>query len=360
MDIDHQTSPTSRMIWLDLWKGLLVFVMIMAHCIQFFGDEHALIQGAISKFANITTFSAFFFVFGVTSAVSSLRKTAKQSVPKLAKNFWRYLFAYYVSAFAYGIFVEDHLFLPSTIHKILGLRVLMGYSEFLLAFAVMELLMLLLFPLWQRMKQRDYILFGIFSLISCLYPYRQNKEPIIGLFTGSEQFYSFPILPYILYFVLGLWYYNYVRTFSLKKKWLIAIASVLASIPAFYHILKYQEIPERFPPGLVFILGAAFSIPLYISLCKRLEKWGRTSNILRQVIMPLQIMGENSLLFLILSNLVMFALKGTAFYRQSIGFTVTAFVIILYLCFFTVRISSKRVVTKSNTETGTSFQRLKQ
>lgn len=358
MDIDNQASYTSRMIWLDLWKGILVFVMILAHCIQFFGDEHTLFQGAISQFSNITTFSAFFFVFGVTNAATSLRKPAKQSIPKLAKTFWRYLFAYYVSAFAYAIFVEDSLYLPRTFHKLLELRVLMGYSEFLLAFAVMELLILLLFPLWRLMKQREYLLIAILSLLSCLFPYRQNKEPLLGLFTGSEQFYSFPVLPYLIYYVLGLWYYNYVQNYKMRQKWLLAIFGALVSMPAFYHIIKYQEIPERFPPGLVFILGAAFSLPLYLCLCKRLEQWGGTSRILRYVTTPLQIMGENSLLFLILSNLVMFALKGTAFYRQSLAYAVTAFLLILYMCFFIIRITARRRTTKVNTDTSRIGNRL--
>jgi hypothetical protein len=55
MNVENNSSQISHLIWLDLWKGLLVFVMILAHCIQFFGDEGKLIQGAILQFANITT-----------------------------------------------------------------------------------------------------------------------------------------------------------------------------------------------------------------------------------------------------------------------------------------------------------------
>ncbi len=345
MNTDIQSTQASRMIWLDLWKGMLVFIMLLAHCIQFFGDEHTLIQGVISQFANITTFSAFLFIFGVTNAITRQKKPVKQSVIKTARSFWRYLFAYYISAFAYGIFVKESFFMPRTLYKILGLRELMGYSEFLLAFAVMQLLILLLLPFWHRMQQKHYMLIAILSLLSSIFQYRQNQEPILGLFTGSEQFYSFPVLPYLIYFILGLWYYNYVQNFTLKQKRLIAMVGVLISIPAFYHILKYQEIPERFPPGLVFILGAAFSLPMYISLCKWLEKSGSHSRILHYVMIPLQIMGENSLLFLLISNLVMFALKGTAFYRQSVGFVVTIFLLILYLCFYIVKNTARRRIT---------------
>lgn len=346
MNMEKNEYQTSRLLWLDLLKGLLVFIMVLAHCIQFFGDENKLIQGTVSKLANLTTFSGFFFVFGTTNAAAYFKKPAKQACYKAALSFWRYLFAYYVSAFAFSIFVEGSFFMPKTIRNIISLRVLMGYSEFLLAFAAMELLIIILFPLWRRMKQRHYILLAIVSVLCTLFPYRQNMEPVIGLFTGSEKFYSFPVLPYLMYFIAGMWYFNYIQDFA-GRKWMVATGTALLSLPCYVYIAKYRDLPERFPPGLLFMFGAAFIIILYICFCKKLEQLCGYSGTLRRALLPLQSMGENSLLFLLLSNLVMFALKGTAFYRQSIGFVITIFIIILYLCFFLIKITNKKTFIKN-------------
>ncbi len=346
MDREKKEYQASRQVWLDFFKGILVFIMVLAHCIQFFGDESKPIQGAVSKLANLTTFSGFFFAFGAANAVAYLRKPAKQACYKIAMSFWRYLFAYYVSAFAFSIYVGGSFLLPRTIHNIINLRVLMGYSEFLLAFAAMQLVVLVLFPLWRRMKQRHYALLAIISILGTLFPYRQNEEPVIGLFLGSEKFYSFPVLPYLLYFIAGMWYFNYVRDFSAGKKRMIAAGTVFLSIPCGLYIVNHQDLPERFPPGLLFLFGAAFVILLYTCLCRKLEQLCGHSGILRRVLLPLQIMGENSLLFLLLSNMVIFALKGKAFYKQSMGFVIGIFIIILYLCFFIVKITNKKTDKK--------------
>ncbi len=349
MNMEKNENHTTRLVWLDLFKGLLVFVMILAHCIQFFGDENKLIQGFVSKLANLTTFSGFFFAFGVTNAIAYLKKPAKQAYYKSAMSFWRYLFAYYVSAFAFHIFMEDSFFLPRTIWDIVSLRKLMSYSEFLLAFAAMQLLIIILLPLWRRMKQRHYMLLAIGSLLCDLFPYRQNTEPIIGLFIGSEKFYSFPVLPYLMYFAAGMWYFNYVQDF-VRKKWLVAVGTVLISIPCLIYLVKFKDLPERFPPGLLFLSGAAFVIMIYICLCKKLERLYGYSVIFHRLLLPLQTMGENSLLFLLLSNLVLFALKGKAFYKQSVGFVIAIFIIILYLCFFIVKITNKKISLKAKTD----------
>jgi hypothetical protein len=335
---DHQSS---RVIWLDYFKGILVFVMILAHCIQFFGDETRVIQGGISQFANLTTFSGFLFVFGATNAITYLRKPAKKSYPKMAKSFWRNLFAYYVSAFAYCIFVEGSLFLPQKIWKIIGLRVLMGYSEFLLAFAVMQLVVILLFGLFRRMKQVHFLAFAVLSIACTFFPYELIKEPVLALFIGSDNFISFPIFPYFIYFAAGVWYINDAQQFVRKKKWMVAIGSVMVSIPCIVYTIVNQTLPKRFSPDIIFVLGAGFAVMLYTFLCKKLEKLSLHSAIWYRMLFPLQSIGQNSLLFLLLSNVVLFALKGTAFYRQSIVFVIVIFIIILYFCFFIVKITKR-------------------
>ncbi len=347
MDGEKKEYQTARMVWLDFFKGLLVFVMVLAHCIQFFGDEKKLIQGAVSELANLTTFSGFFFIFGTTGTVAYLKQPVKQACYKIAISFWRYIFAYYVSAFAFSIFVEGSFFLPRTVWNIISFRELKGYSEFLLAFAAMQLIVLVLLPLWNRMKQRHYALLALISILAVLFPFKQNEEPVIGLFVGSEKFYSFPVLPYLIYFIAGMWYFKYAQDYSKRVKWMIAAGMVLLSTPCAIYLFHHQELPQRFPPGLLFIFGAAFVILLYTCLCRKLEQLCVRSGILQRILLPLQIMGENSLLFLLLSNLVIFALKGKAFYKQSVGFVIVIFIIILYLCFFIVKITNKKTKQKA-------------
>ncbi|QHQ63225.1 hypothetical protein Ana3638_22630 [Anaerocolumna sedimenticola] len=350
MEIEKDEGKSSRLIWLDFFKGILVFIMVLAHCIQFFGDENKILQGGISKFANLTTFSGFFFVFGATNTVTCFRKPVKQAIIKIVKSFWRYLFAYYISAFAFSIFVEDSFLLPQTIWNIITLRKIMGYSEFLLAFAVMQLFVFLFLPFWRHMLQGHFLLLGVFSLVCAVLPYQQSKEPIVALFIGSGNIYSFPIFPYLIYFIAGICYINYVRNFAGKMKSVIGVSTLILSIPSVLYIIKHHDLPERFPPGLLFILGSAAIIMIYILICERMEKLSYSSHIWSRVLLPLQVIGENSLLFLLLSNLVIFSLKGTAFYSQSIRFVITIFIIILYLCFFMIKITNNKIFMKVKAE----------
>jgi uncharacterized membrane protein len=341
MDNIKDVRQSSRVIWLDYFKGILVVVMILAHSIQFFGDESKVIQGAISKFANLTTFSGFLFVFGATNAVTYLRKPAKQVYHKMAKSFWRNLFAYYVSAFAYCIFVEGSLFLPQKIMKILGLRVLMGYSEFLLAFAVMQLIVILLFRLFARMNSVHFLIFAILSMAGTFFPYDLIKEPILALLVGSDHYNSFPIFPYLIYFSAGVWYINKAQQFTGKKKWILIISSILISLPSIIYTIINHALPKRFSPDLLFLLGAGGAVMLYTLFSKLLEKRTSQSFLWERIFLPLRSIGQNSLLFLLISNLVLFALKGTAFYRQSMVFVIVIFIIILYFNFFIVKITKR-------------------
>ena len=51
----------------DVMKGILVLQMVLCHCIQFFCDDANLAVHVLRDYINLTTFSGFFFAFGVTS-----------------------------------------------------------------------------------------------------------------------------------------------------------------------------------------------------------------------------------------------------------------------------------------------------
>lgn len=56
---------------LDIFKGLLVFGMILAHVIQILGGRNNYLLTAISNYINLISFSGFLFAFGYAQAIKT-------------------------------------------------------------------------------------------------------------------------------------------------------------------------------------------------------------------------------------------------------------------------------------------------
>lgn len=285
---------------IDLQKGILTILMILAHCIQYFSLQQYPVMNAISDYVNLTTFSGFVFTFGFVSYHAYLKnKTYSSAFGRIVCNVIRLAVAYYISAFANYVFFYKKALDLSTIKNIILLRPMIGYSEFLLSFACMMFLLLIFFRLFQR---ADLLLLGgafVVSVVFCMISPVPVQNSWFSLFIGCDTI-SYPVFSYLIYFVLGI----YIAKNGIKKHWLVGGIAALST--AAYYIAGFFVEPRRWPPSVIFLLGAALFIYLYFVISARMLKikWLKMPNYV------LCSIGQNSLFYLLGSNLCLFTLSA--------------------------------------------------
>lgn len=312
---------------IDICKGILTVTMILCHCIQFFGHEDRGVQMVLVNIINITTFSGFLFCFGYASDLAYYRKDWKASAPRMAKNAVRILIAFYISGLAYMICVEDKIFRSDLILEILFLKRYPGWSEFLASFAAVLAVGIVLFPVLKRMNGRMMGAAAVISAAACFLPYERVHHPWLALLIGSRDFITFPVVQYAVFFAAGIW----VCRKKIRWNLWIFLGTVLAVIPAVLHLARTGYLPERFPPSVFYIAGGAVFVYLYYLLSCRLEDMREKKKWLEVPAGYLEGIGRESLYYLLLSNILIFALKGSSFSFRSETYAYVSFVILLIL-----------------------------
>src|SRR3990172_6884401 len=90
---------------IDLWKGLLVILMVWAHVIQLMGDRnHSWAQREISDLVNVTAFSSFLFSFGYVTYLSYFSREVDYR--RIGASLLKILFAYYVLSMAIQLLIQ--------------------------------------------------------------------------------------------------------------------------------------------------------------------------------------------------------------------------------------------------------------
>lgn len=304
-------------------KGILTLQMIFAHCIQFYAElEKDPVVLHISEYINLTTFSGFLFCFGYTSYLSYFTKERREASRRLLGNAWKLLIGYYISCFGYAIFVEKLPLRMDRIMELLCLKRLAGWSEFLFSFALIMLMELLLFPLFTEKNRWGIGVMVVVAVLVCLLPHREVGS-IAGSVTGGYGGAFFPIIPYSVYLIWGIW---------MAREQIGFRRGVMAAAFAgtVWHTIDYICVsgmqPSRFPLSFSYLVGALFYLYLYYLLAMALE--GKES---LPPVRYLMDTGRNSLFYLIVSNLIIFALKATSFYQKSTLYSVGLFFVLLFI-----------------------------
>jgi len=144
--MNKQITQKGRFLEIDLMKTILVCGMILGHVGMLCGTNDSMTAKCFNLYINWTTFSGFFFVFGFLYYHIYFSRTKEKAQRSLLRNCIKLLLCYYISAFAYVIFVQglSHLSLLR-VAAIFALWSVPGYSEFLLSFFSVTLLTLLLY-----------------------------------------------------------------------------------------------------------------------------------------------------------------------------------------------------------------------
>ncbi|HEX9957858.1 MAG TPA: hypothetical protein VGA96_11385, partial [Fibrella sp.] len=301
----------NRKVSIEYLKAVLVSLMVFTHSYAFLGT---IIPGNLSSqicylfsvVGALTVFSGFIFCFGYASYHAYLSKTLTQVRQNLRTTAKNQLISYYISALLAVVLLPipgrvGGVILPSDVWAVLLFQYIAPYSEFLLAYFLLTLAMLLFFKPLSAMAQSGWAMLaiGILSLVATgLIPYELFIDNPLGLFVGSRNYAAFPLVQYSVFYVAGV----YFARFNIVWKWPVA---VLAAAGTLYFIGSYihtGQVPVRFPPSIAWICGSwGILYGLYLLINWVVGK-GYSSSLLLM-------MGSNTLLFLLLSNMILFGLS---------------------------------------------------
>jgi hypothetical protein len=289
------TSP-GRAASLDLFKTLLVVGMVTIHVYQLLGRSLPDWVERLSEFINLITFSGFLLAMGIGVGMAAERK---RGLVQRLRPVVLLLLAAWVSAFGFALLV-DRLPLTSNLAiDLMTFRRLFGWSEFLATFFVLYLLLALARPIFVRMGS-DPVALGLALALSAASTWIvSNLEwPVLATIAGTTRFASFPLLPYLMWFVLGV---ALARSGG-KLLWWHWLVALVATGVCFGIQYQTGALPGRFPPTLAWVAGAAFPLAVY---------WWGASKVTARLAVPswLLLPGRHVLTYLLLSNLVIFAAR---------------------------------------------------
>jgi len=241
----------------------------------------------------------------------------------MIKAVFKLLIAFYISGFAFYFLVLKGLNSNVDPINILLLNNIPMYSEFLASFVILIFTSIILFPVLKKLNPLTIKILVLISFIMCFFPYAIVKSELIGLFIGSMSYFSFPVVQYFPYFIAGI----YTSNNELKSNYKIWGLTLFAFALYVIHYILHDKVPPRFPPSLLWITGSSIFIYAYYILSKAMCNHKLAYYIIQ--------VGQKSLLYLLMSNLVLFSLflkyQGTLNLFECIIVTILMIVGIEYL-----------------------------
>ena len=155
---------------IDLFKGILIILMIVSHILQLLFFSHK--ELIYNKFVNLITFSGFMFSFGYVTYFAYISTNIDKLIfrKKMIKNFLKTIIAFYISSFVYRYFIDNYISID-VILDILFFKSIAGYSEFLLSFAFIYILIYLFKDILNKINNKVLIFLIIVSLLMTYFNY---------------------------------------------------------------------------------------------------------------------------------------------------------------------------------------------
>ena len=295
---------------IDVGRGLLVIMMVYGHVMQFFGDSQIFpLVSTMIDVINLTVFPTFVFYFGATAVLAYLKKPYLQALPGMIRTTLRAYVVFCLSGVGYRVLRENKAFAVGTVRRVMTLSDIPGWSEFLIAFALYGLLLIVGYAVFDWLSRRPVscLLVSAACVACCvIVPYGQIPTRL-ALLIGGRDFSYFPVVQYMPYFLAGMLYAQGDR----RRRRGLLIAAVVASLAGVAH-WHFFGFPGRFPPQWGWILIPAALVGAVVLLSRALcalagTGLGWPADALCGV---LERFGGASLYYLLTSNLVLFALSG--------------------------------------------------
>lgn len=291
MSISEISKIKKRDNSIDFLKGILTLLMTLSHFLYITNWKGMLIEG-IHDYVDLTTFSGFLFCFGYVSWFSYI----DNDNPDVTKRIWisiiKILLAYNISGLAF-VASKDSITINNVI-SILLFQTLPGITEFLLSFILVDVVVVVFRNKMRYLKTYMIVIFILVCLMLCYFPYEIIVSPVMGNIIGKENGYYFPIIQYGSYYLFGI---LLAKKKIIFNKYMFVITAFMTCM--YYLLSNLIDKPKRFPPSILFIIGAAFFIYLYFLVSKYLC----TKEIHIKFI---EFIGRHTLIYLVIGNMIVF------------------------------------------------------
>lgn len=264
-----------RVQFLDAFKTLLVLGMVVAHVIQLLGRGLGAPAGQYSEFINLMSFSGFMLAFGIGVGLPFRVRGGRGALARLQAAAIM-LAGVYLSSLAFAVLVDRDRLTVGLVVDLLTLKVLFGYSEFLATFFVLYLIIAVCRPALDALAQRPLLILAgiVLGLLATLIT-TDARFPLLATIVGLRDGASFPLLAYLPWFLVGLYF---GRREGRLRVWQVLAAALPTA--AFYAYLWFRrEPPERFPPSALWVAGPALWLMAYLGISHalasrlRLPRW---------------------------------------------------------------------------------------
>lgn len=312
---------------IDVTKGLLVVAMVLAHTIQRF-ELHSF--DSVSYSINLLCFSGFMYCFGYAAWIAYLSKDAtpwRKVLITSAKCYVAFIIAGSISSMMLNNNGVD------VIYRIALMQTLPPYAEFFLTFSMVILISSLLKPVLTKATQSNAL--TILSCLLCLLttfitPWDTNI--FIGQLIGGTNYYYFPLIQYLPLFILGV--------YSARNDGKFNILALLMSLPAFYYLITTPNEIGRFPPSYEWIASSVVAV----YMCHKIS-WLICGFFRDVVIHYISSVGRNTIIYLILSNAVLFALEKSGYKGADYATVIVTYAAIMAMIYFVISTSKNNIRT---------------
>lgn len=254
---------------IDMMKGWLAILMTISHFTYVTSYwTNSVFTKRFNVYVNLTTFSGFLFCFGYVCWNAYIDTDRKKIEKKLLRGAFKTLAAFYVSGISYLIFYDKP---PIDILSVLLLQKIPSLSEFLLSFSLIYMMLLLFRKILRRLNFFWMLIVSAGSLIlSHVFPVEIIVSPVMGDVIGTTAYSCFPILGYLLFFLLGCSFSKYANRFWLP----ILSLSILGTGLFIRYFMVTGTYPGRFPPTAPWITGGMLPVCMYYFVFTLFDKTG--------------------------------------------------------------------------------------
>jgi hypothetical protein len=295
-----------RQTAIDYLKAFLVIGMILGHSLQLLSKPKGLLW-AFSTGINLITFSGFFFCFGYVFYWAYLTKPFIAVRGKIVRTAIKTLVGYYVAALTSLLILSPqfsgrpYIVSVNALLEVIYFKQVPAFTEFLLTFFLITALVGLFFRFFRTVAHSwlfTLLVSGIGWITAAILPVDLNLGAPLSLFIGTQTHFVFPLIQYLPVFLLGL-------SFACRNLiWHPVIGSLALFGTSLFigYYLYYGQEPRESSPSIFWLLGSYGILYMYFLLAKWLERQSFTLPYLLSV-------GQNTLFYLITSNLIIFSLR---------------------------------------------------
>ena len=226
----------------------------------------------------------------------------------MAKTAAKSLVAYYLSGFSAYLLLSNRLVgKPYPLSFDEGLQLVTfakvaWYSEFLLTFFLITLLVLVFFQGFKRLTNSPVamLLISVACLLTAiLLPSDLVVARPLSLLVGTKGHFIFPVIQYLPVFLAGLYFAKYKLVMN---KVALILAAVGTSVFMTYYLI-HRTFPAEFSPSIYWLVGSYGILYGYFLVAKWLERRTKPINWLLSI-------GSNTLFYLVVSNFILFTLSN--------------------------------------------------